>query len=108
MADATDLKSVDRKVVRVRLPPPAPRVFHQVIGIFLVLALYRLFKAVNERHAVLLVILGSVVSLPIVFLNVLNEIAALALVSAYRNKSAFDRSRQTYLTYKQSLKQSSD
>ena len=25
MADATDLKSVDRKVVRVRLPPSAPR-----------------------------------------------------------------------------------
>ena len=24
MADATDLKFVDRKVVRVRLPPPAP------------------------------------------------------------------------------------
>ncbi len=24
MADATDLKSVDRKVVRVRLPPSAP------------------------------------------------------------------------------------
>ena len=31
MADATDLKSVDRKVVRVRLPPSAP-IFSIVYG----------------------------------------------------------------------------
>jgi hypothetical protein len=32
--------------------------FHQVISIFLVLALYRLFKPVNEQHAKLVVILA--------------------------------------------------
>jgi hypothetical protein len=30
MADATDLKSVDRKVVRVRLPPSAPKHFNNL------------------------------------------------------------------------------
>src|SRR5260370_4324659 len=55
--------------------------FHQVIGVFLVLALYRLFKAVNQKYAVLMVIF-SLLGLPIIFLNVLNEIAALVLVSA--------------------------
>jgi hypothetical protein len=39
--------------------------FHQVIGVFLVLALYRLFKAVNEKYAVLLVIF-SLLGLPII------------------------------------------
>jgi len=46
--------------------------FHQAIAVFLVLALYRLFKAVNEEHARLMVILGALVSVPIMFLNVLN------------------------------------
>src|SRR2546422_742733 len=48
--------------------------FHQVIGVFLVLALYRLFKAVNQKYAVLMVTF-SLLGLPIVFLNVLNDIA---------------------------------
>jgi hypothetical protein len=49
------------------------------IFIFVVLALYHLFKGVNERHALAMVTL-FVVSVPISFLNVLNEIAALILV----------------------------
>jgi hypothetical protein len=65
--------------------------FHQVVGIFLVLALYRLFKAVDEKHAVLMVILGALVSVPIVFLNVLNEIAALVLVGGANFLSVFDK-----------------
>src|SRR5512140_1050454 len=44
----------------------ASELVHQVIGIFLVLALYRLFKAVDERQAWLMVILGTLVSTPIV------------------------------------------
>src|SRR5712692_5012391 len=36
--------------------------FHQVIGIFLVLALYRLFKAVDQKYAVLMVIFSSLQS----------------------------------------------
>ena len=77
----------------------ASELFHQVVGIFLVLVLYRLFKAVNEKHAVLLVILGALVSVPIVFLNVLNEIAALILVSGADFLSAFDKRQLDALAY---------
>jgi hypothetical protein len=68
----------------------ASELFHQVVCIYLVLVLYRLFKAVNERLAVQLVILGAVVSVPIVFVNVLNEVAALILVSGAGFLSVFD------------------
>jgi uncharacterized protein DUF4386 len=47
--------------------------------IFVALALYDLLKGVNRRHASLMVLL-IVVSIPIVFVNELNSIAALALV----------------------------
>ena len=77
----------------------ASELFHQIIGIFLVLALYRLFKAVNEKHAVLMVILGALVSVPIVFLNVLNEIAALILVSGADFLSVFDKPQLDALAY---------
>ncbi|HLG13491.1 MAG TPA: DUF4386 domain-containing protein [Blastocatellia bacterium] len=73
--------------------------FHQAVAIFLVLALYRLFKAVNEKHAVLMVILGALVSVPIVFLNVLNEIAALILVSGADFLSVFGRPQLDALAY---------
>jgi hypothetical protein len=72
---------------------------HQVIGIFLVLALYRLFKAVNEKYAVLMVIF-SLLSVPIMFLNVLNDIAALVLVSGADFLSVFEKHQldaQAYL-----------
>ena len=48
--------------------------------IFLVLALYRLFKGVSEERASLMVTL-VLVSVPISFLNVLNAIAALVFFS---------------------------
>src|SRR5947208_7803270 len=47
--------------------------------IFVALALYDLLKGVNRRHASLMVLL-IVVSVPIVFLNELNSIAALVRV----------------------------
>src|SRR5436190_2814433 len=47
--------------------------------IFVALALFDLFKGVNQRHASLMVLL-IVVSIPIAFLNELNSIAALALM----------------------------
>jgi Domain of unknown function (DUF4386) len=65
--------------------------FHQVVEIFLVLALYRLFKTVDEHLAQMLVILGALVSVPIVFLNVLNEIAALIAASGSSYLSVFDK-----------------
>jgi hypothetical protein len=67
--------------------------FHQAIAIFLVLALYRLFKPVNEQHAKLMVILGALVSVPIMFINVLNEIAALILVNGADFLSVFSKSQ---------------
>jgi hypothetical protein len=73
--------------------------FYQIIAIFLVLALYRLFKAVSEKHAVLMVILGALVSAPIVFVNVLNEIAALILVGSANFLSVFDKRQLDALAY---------
>ena len=66
---------------------------YPVIAVFLALALYRLFKPVNEIQAKLLVIFGALVSVPIMFFNVLNEIAALILVSGAGFLSAFEKSQ---------------
>jgi len=54
--------------------------FCGTILIFLVLALYRLFKGVDQNLAVLVVILGGVMPAAIDFFNVLNDAAALMLV----------------------------
>ena len=72
--------------------------FHQVVGIFLVLALYRLFKAVSEKHAMAMATL-LLVSIPISLLNVLNEIAALILVSGADFLSAFEKGQLDALAY---------
>jgi hypothetical protein len=77
----------------------ASELFSQIIFIFVVLALYRLFKAVNETLARQMVILGALVSVPIVFLNVLNEIAALILVSGADFLSVFDKPQLDALAY---------
>jgi hypothetical protein len=73
--------------------------FHQIVGIFLLLVLYRLFESVDEHLARLLMILGILLSLPIVFVNVLNEIAALILVGGAKFLSAFDRPQRDALAY---------
>jgi len=52
----------------------------QIAFIFLVLALYRLLKGVNQQHASLMVAL-VLVAVPIAFLNMLNPLAALLLLS---------------------------
>src|SRR5450432_4262689 len=51
-----------------------------VVSIFVVLALYRLLKDVDQYQAVLMVILGGLTVAPIFFLNSLNWIAALVLL----------------------------
>jgi uncharacterized protein DUF4386 len=51
-----------------------------VILIFLVLAFYRLFKRVDERLAVLVVILGGVMPAVIDFVNVVSDAGALMIV----------------------------
>jgi hypothetical protein len=52
----------------------------QIVVVFLVLTLYRLFKPVNEDHARLMVVL-ALVCVPISFLTEVNNLAALRLLS---------------------------
>jgi hypothetical protein len=78
----------------------ASELFHQIVVIFLVLELYRLFKAVSENLVRQVVILGALVSVPIVFVNILNEIAALILVGRPEFLSAvFDPAQLDALAY---------
>lgn len=67
-----------------------------IVFIFVVLALYDLLKGVNQRHAVLMVIL-IVVLVPIIFLNELNAIAALVLVRGADFLSLFDKPQRDAL-----------
>lgn len=60
-----------------------------IMLIFAVLALYRLFKGVSEKHALAMATL-LLVSVPISLLNVLNDIAALILVSGADFLSVFE------------------
>jgi Domain of unknown function (DUF4386) len=69
-----------------------------IIFIFVVLALYRLFKAVNGKHALAMAIL-LLVSIPISLVNVLNDIAALILVSGADFLSAFEKGQLDALAY---------
>jgi hypothetical protein len=75
-------------LMRVRI---SSELIHEVIWVFVVLALYRLLKPVNETYARQMLILGALVSVPIVFINVLNEILAMMLVSGANFLAVFDR-----------------
>jgi len=77
----------------------ASEIFHQVVQIYLVLALYRLFKGVSVDRARELVILGALVSVPIVFVNLLNEIAAVILVSGAKFLAVFTQQQLDALAY---------
>lgn len=68
-----------------------------VIAIFLVLALYNLFKGVNQMHASLVVILGALVSVPISFVNAVNHIAALTLLRGADFLTVFDKPQREAL-----------
>jgi hypothetical protein len=61
----------------------------QLVFIPLVLTLYRLLKGVNQHHASLMVVL-VLVSIPIAFLNMLNPLAALLLLSGAGFLSVFE------------------
>ena len=65
--------------------------FCGVVLIFLTLALYRLFKGVDQSHAVLMVILGGVLPAAIDFFNVVNDAAVLMLVRGADFLSAFEK-----------------
>ena len=71
---------------------------HQVIFVFLILALFRLFRPVSERQAILMAVLG-LVSVPIVMLNVVNEVAALIAVSGAAFLSVFSKGQLDALAY---------
>lgn len=77
----------------------ASELVHQAIAVFLALALYHLFKAVDERLAKQLVVLGALVSVPIAFVNVLNEIAAWILVSRAEFLAVFEPRQLDALAY---------
>jgi hypothetical protein len=72
---------------------------HEVIWVFVVLALYRLFKPVSETYARQMLILGAFVSVPIVFINVLNEVAAMLLVSGANFLAVFDKRQLDALAF---------
>jgi hypothetical protein len=67
--------------------------FTATMAIFLTLALYRLFKGVDEGLARLVVILGALMVTPIYFVNTINEEAALLLaVGRISSLSSISRS----------------
>lgn len=68
-----------------------------VIVIFVVLALYRLFRDVNQHLAVLMVILGGLMVTPIYFVNTVNDAAALLLVRGADFLSVFDKPQRDAL-----------
>ena len=69
-----------------------------IMFIFLVVALYRLFKTVNETHALAMMIL-ILVSIPISLLSVVNEILALVVLSGADFLSVFDTGQLNVLAY---------
>ncbi len=70
----------------------------QVVFIFLVLVLYRLLKEISHKQALLMVTL-VVVSVSTGFLNSLNNIAALIILSGADFLSVFDKSQLDSLAY---------
>ncbi len=76
----------------------ASEFFHQAVEVFLVMALYQLFQPVNQRLARQMVWLG-LIPIPIVFLNVLNEVAALMLASGPAFLNVFNRPQLDALAF---------
>lgn len=77
----------------------ASELIHQVIAVFLVLALYRLFRKVDEALARQVVVFGALLSVPIVFVNVLNNVAALTLVGGTDVFTAFAKPQLDALAF---------
>ena len=72
---------------------------HQIIAIFVVLELYRLFRPVSVRLARQLLVLGCLISIPIMFANILNEVATLLLLSGADYLSSFTTPQLDALAY---------
>ena len=69
-----------------------------IMFILVVVALYRLFKPVNETYALAMMIL-ILVSIPISLLSVVNEVIALIVVSGTDFLSVFDTGQLNALAY---------
>ncbi len=76
----------------------ASELIGSIIFIFVVLALYRLFKAVSEKHAMAMAIL-LLISTPISLLAVLGELAALIVAGGANFLSTFDQHQLDSLSY---------
>jgi hypothetical protein len=77
----------------------AVELFSATLVIFAVLAFYNLFKRVSQKHALAMMIL-FLVSVPISYLNVLNDLAALTLARGPAFLSAvFDKAQLDALAF---------
>lgn len=76
----------------------AGELISSIIFIFVVLALYRLFKAVSEKHAMAMAIL-LLISTPISLLAVVGELAALIVAGGGNFLSTFDQHQLDSLSY---------
>jgi hypothetical protein len=76
----------------------ASELIGSIIFIFVVLALYRLFKVVSEKHAMAMAIL-LLISTPISLLAVLGELAALIVAGGANFLSTFDQHQLDSLSY---------
>ena len=74
----------------------AGELFSSTVVIFAVLAFYTLFKAVSGKHARAMLIL-MLISVPISYLNVLNDLAALTFARGPEFLAAFDQPQRDAL-----------
>jgi hypothetical protein len=65
-----------------------------VLWIFVTLALYRLLKEVDQALAVLMVILGSMMQVPMFFFNTANDVAALLFARGADFLSVIDKTQR--------------
>jgi hypothetical protein len=68
------------------------------LWIFVPLALYRLLKDVDQALAVVMVILGSLMQVPLFFVNAVTDVGALLFASGADFLSGFDKSQRDALT----------
>jgi hypothetical protein len=76
----------------------AVELFSSTVVIFAMLAFYHLFKRVSQKHAMAMMIL-MLISVPISYLNVLNDLAALTLARGPDFLSIFDQRQRDALAY---------
>lgn len=70
-----------------------------IVLVFLVLALYKLFKGVSQDLALQLALFGAVISVPIMFVNTMFELGALSIAKGGAFVAAFDPAQRDALAY---------